>query len=110
MDDNLQITFRGMSPSPAIELLIREHTERLVRHGERIHRCRVVVEQPHRHHSYKARPYMVRLDLSTPSDEVVVTRESAEVPTHEPLQHAIRGAFAAAARQLETRGAKRRLA
>lgn len=109
MHDNLQITFRGMPSSPAIELLIRERTERLERHSALIQRCHVVMEQPHRRH-HKGRAYSVRLDISTPADEVVVTRESEEVPGHEPLQHAIREAFDAAARQLEGRIARRRTA
>jgi len=110
MHDNLQITFRGMSSSPAIELLIRERTERLTRHSASpIQRCHVVVEQPHRHQN-KGRVYSVRLDLVTPADEVVVTRESEEAPGHEPLQHAIREAFDAAARQIEGRSARRRSA
>lgn len=109
MHDNLQITFRGMPTSPAIELLIEERMERLARVSPLIHRCHVVVEQPHRHH-VKGRAYSVRLDVVTASDNVVVTRESAEGPGYQPLQHTIREAFDAAARQLETRLARRRSA
>lgn len=109
MHDNLQITFRGMSSSPAIELLIQERMERLARVSPLIHRCHVVVEQPHRHH-HKGRAYSVRLDVVTCSDDVVITRESEETPGHEPLHHTIREAFDAAARQLEGRLARRRSA
>ena len=109
MNENLQITFRGMSSSPAIELLIRERTERLARFSSLVQRCHVVVEQPHRHH-HKGRAYSVRLDLVTPADEVVVSRESDECAGHAPLQSAIRDAFDAATRQLEERLARRRSA
>lgn len=109
MHENLQITFRGMASSPAIELLIQERMERLCRFSSLIQRCHVVVEQPHRHH-HKGRAYGVRLDVVTPADEVVITRESEEAAGHEPLQSAIREAFDAAARQLEGRMERRRSA
>jgi ribosome-associated translation inhibitor RaiA len=107
MQDHLQITFRGMSPSPAIELLVRERAERLERVGPQIQRCRVVVDQPHRH-QHKGSAFSVRLDITTPEDEVVVTREPDSHCNHEPVQNAIRSAFDAAARQLETRTERRR--
>ena len=107
MQDHLQITFRGMSPCPAIELLVRERAERLERAGSRIQRCQVVVDQPHRH-QHKGSSFCVRLDITTPEDEVVVTREPEARCSHEPLQNAIRGAFDAAARQLEARTERRR--
>ena len=109
MHDNLQITFRGMPTSPAIELLIQERAQRLARVSPLIHRCHVVVEQPHRHH-HKGRTYSVRLNVVTAADDVVVIRESDEAQSHEPLQHTIRDAFDAAARQLEGRLARRRIA
>ena len=107
MQDHLQITFRGMSPSPAIELLVRERAERLERVASPIQRCHVVVDQPHRH-QHKGSAFCVRLDISTPQDEIVVTREPDGRCSHEPMQNAIRSAFNAAARQLETRAERRR--
>jgi hypothetical protein len=107
MQDQLQITFRGMSPSPAIELLVRERAERLERGGSPIQRCHVVVEQPHRH-QHKGSAFSVRLDITTPDDEVVITRAPEDHCGHEPLQSAIRGAFEAAARRLEARVERRR--
>jgi ribosome-associated translation inhibitor RaiA len=107
MQDHLQITFRGMAPSPAIELLVRERAERLARGGSRIQRCHVVVDQPHRH-QHKGSAFCVRLDITTPDGEVVVTREPDGQCSHEPVQNAIRSAFDAAARQLETRMERRR--
>ena len=107
MQDHLQITFRGMSPSSAIERLVRERAERLERVGSEIQRCHVVVDQPHRH-QHKGTSFCVRLDITTPRDEVVVTREPDGRCSHEPLQSAIRDAFDAAARQLETRTERRR--
>lgn len=46
----LQITFRNMAPSAAIEASIREKAAKLEVFYERIMSCRVIVEAPHRHH------------------------------------------------------------
>ena len=91
-----------MSPSPAVEALIRERVERLAHESALIQRCHVVLEQPHRHQK-KGRPFSVRLDVTTPLGEVVVTRAPEVVSLYQPLQTLVRDAFDAAARQLEDR-------
>jgi Sigma 54 modulation protein / S30EA ribosomal protein len=95
-----------MSPSPATETLIRERTERLARVTPRIQRCHVVVEQPHRHQ--QTARFSVRLDITTPRDEVVVTREPTGEGPPQALQALIRDAFDAATRRLEDHAARRR--
>jgi hypothetical protein len=107
MHEHLQITFRGMSSSPAVEALIVERIERLAHASALIQRCHVVLEQPHRH-QHKGRQFGVRLDIATPLGEVVVTRASDGVNLHQPLQALVRDAFDAAARQLEERLERRR--
>jgi hypothetical protein len=107
MHEHLQITFRGVSPSPAVEALIQERAERLAHANDLIHRCHVVLEQPHRH-QHKGRPFNVRLDITTPFGEVVVTRALEDSHRHQPLQTLIRDAFDAAARQIEERMERRR--
>jgi len=96
----LQITFRGLPPSPAIEKSIREHAAKLERFYDRLTRCRVVVESPHRRHN-KGKLYHVSLDLTVPGAELVVNREPHQRHEHEDVYVAIRDAFNAAARQLE---------
>ena len=44
----LQISFRNMDPSPAVEARIREKAAKLERFHDRIIGCTVVVEAPHR--------------------------------------------------------------
>lgn len=96
----LQITFRGLPQSDAIEAKIMKHAEKLERFQERISRCKVVVDAPHRHH-VQGNVYSVKVDLRLPQGELVVSRESAADPSHENLHVAIRDAFTALARQLE---------
>ena len=69
----LQISFRNMDPSPAVEERIRQKAAKLERFHDRIVGCTVVVEAPHRHH-HKGKLYNVRVDISVPGKDVVVDR------------------------------------
>ena len=81
--------------------------ERLERWHERLTRCHVVVDVPHRHQQ-KGRAYSVRLDISTPTGEVVaMTRETGD-DGGEEIYAAIHRAFDAARRQLEEESERRR--
>jgi len=96
----LQITFRHMDPSPAVEAAIREHAERLNRFSDRIMGCRVVVEAPHQHQR-KGKLYSIRIDLTVPGEEIPVTHTGPENHAHEDIYVAIRDAFNTAGRLLE---------
>ena len=74
----LQITFRDMAPSPAIEDNIREKAAKLDELHDGIMGCRVTVEAPHRHH-HKGKAYVVRIDLTVPGGELVINREPKRI-------------------------------
>lgn len=103
----LQITFRNMEPSPAVEAAVRERAERLDRFHPRIMGCRVVVEAPHRHQR-KGKLYGIRVDVTIPGGEVAVTHEGRQNHAHEDVYVAIRDAFDAVGRLLEDRVRKQR--
>ena len=96
----LQIAFRNMEPSPAIEAKIRERAEQLEQFFGRITSCRVVIEAPHRRQR-QGQLYHVRVDLKIPGHEIVVKRDPAEHHAHEDVYVSIRDCFDAARRQLE---------
>ena len=96
----LQITFREIGPSPAIEANIREKAERLERFSDRITSCRVVVEARNTTHS-KGKVYTCSVDITVPGHEIVVGRVGPKNQAHEDVYVAIRDSFNAAARQLE---------
>ena len=96
----VQISFRDMEPSGAVEAKIRERVAKLERFYDRIMGCRVVVESPHRHH-HQGKLFHVRVDLTVPGGEFAVTREPAERHSHEDVFVAIRDTFDAVQRQLE---------
>ena len=95
-----QITFRNMDVSPAVEEQIRERADGLERYFPSIIACRVAVETAH-HHQRKGRIFHIRIRLSVPGREIVVSRDPGEHHAHEDIQVAIRDAFDAARRQLE---------
>lgn len=103
----LQITFRNLPPSEAIEAAIREKAQKLERYFDRITSCRVVVEAPHQNH-HKGKLYQLRVDITIPGHEIVVSRDHHDKHAHEDLYVAIRDAFAAAQTQLESHVGKMR--
>jgi ribosomal subunit interface protein len=102
-----EITYRDLGPSLAIETKINERLERLERHYGSIMGCRVMIEAQHRHH-HKGKLYHVRVDLTVPGYELVVSRDPKDKQTHEDLYVAIRDAFDAMERQLESFAQRRR--
>ena len=97
---SLQITFRHMDPSPAVEARIRELATRLDRFYERITSCRVVVSGPpmHRH---KGGPFSVRIDVTVPGGEIFVDSEHEQTGAHTDVYVVLRDAFDDLRRQLE---------
>ncbi len=69
----LQISFRHMEPSAAIEAIVREKAAHLDTFAGHIMGCRVVVEPAGKHHQH-GNLYEVRIDLTVPGEEIAVTR------------------------------------
>ncbi|MEX2481500.1 MAG: HPF/RaiA family ribosome-associated protein [Gammaproteobacteria bacterium] len=107
MQSALQIAFRGMEPSPAIEAKIRERVARLEPLCGDITSCRVVVENPH-HHQHQGTLFHVRIDLRVPGAELVSSRSPDAHHAHEDAYVALRDAFDAIRRQIEDYQRKRR--
>ena len=95
-----KITLRDMEPSPALEAAVREKMGKLERFYDRIIACHVVIEAPHRRH-HQGRLYGVRIDITLPQGQVVVSHDRQRDHAHEDVYVALRDAFDAAYRQLE---------
>lgn len=102
MKFQLQITTRDVPHSEALESHIRQKAEKLETFYSNIIACRVVIEVPHKH-KHQGRAFDVRLDITVPGKELVVTREADE-----DVYVALRDAFGAAKRQLEDYGRRQR--
>jgi len=95
MDTPLQVTFRDLPHTPALDEKIREEAAKLQSLSERITSCRVTLERRHRHKRH-GREYNVRIDLRIPEREIVVNHDHDE-----DVFIALREAFDAAERQLK---------
>jgi len=103
----VQISFRNMDASDAVEADVKAKAEKLERYFDRIVGCDVVIEAPHRHHR-KGKLYDVRMTISVPGDDIVVNHSKPHSHAHEDVYVAIRDAFNAAYRQLEDHARKMR--
>ncbi len=95
MQGPVQITYRGMPSSAALEEAVRERAAKLEQFYARIGSCRVVIEQPARHQQ-RGKEFVVHVDLKVPGGEIAVNRDH-----HEDVYVALRDAFDAARRKLE---------
>jgi ribosomal subunit interface protein len=92
----LELEFKNMPPSAALERLIRNKVAKLERFYDRIIGCRVVVGAPHHHH-HQGSQFHVHIRLIVP-DSILVTSEDEG---YEDAHIAVSNAFDAIRRQLE---------
>jgi cold shock CspA family protein/ribosome-associated translation inhibitor RaiA len=95
----VQISFRNMDKSEAVEEIIRVHAARLEKHSRDLLRCDVMVERPHHNHR-RGNVFHVRIRLTLPGGEIAVGRDPERNHAHEDLPVAVRDAFRAARREL----------
>jgi ribosome-associated translation inhibitor RaiA len=98
----VQITFRHIEPSPAVEARVRELADHLEVFSDRIQSCRVVVDSPHRHH-HQGKVFNVKVQVGLPGEDVLVDMERPDRDGHEDVYVVLRDAFDAAKRQLQQR-------
>ncbi|USF89091.1 HPF/RaiA family ribosome-associated protein [Candidatus Endoriftia persephone] len=103
----LQVTFRDIPHSDALEADIREKAAKLEEYYDQIMSCRIMIESPHGHH-HKGNLYHVRVDITVPGDEIVVSRSPDQHHAHEDAYVTVRDAFNAARRQLQDFARKQR--
>ncbi len=103
----VQVTFRNLASSPAIEQKVHEQAAKLDQFFEHIMSCRVVIEAPHHHH-HRGNLYQVHLDVTVPDAELAVSRGDPHHHEHQDVYVVIRDAFDAMRRQLEDHARKQR--
>jgi cold shock CspA family protein/ribosome-associated translation inhibitor RaiA len=101
----LQLSFRNMEPSEAIEKLIREKAVGLGIFASHILQCRVVVERVGKQ---QGSLFALRFDLTTPGEEIVVQRQWKKDSERRNFHAIIRDAFDVLRRQLEEHTHRRR--
>ena len=97
----LEITYRDVEKSDAIETLIHEKVAKLERLCDYISNCQIAVEKIHDRPSHGS-PYRVRIDMTVPpGHELVADVNPSEPNQHVKLDAVIRDAFSTAERQLK---------
>jgi ribosomal subunit interface protein len=103
----LQITFRDLEPSAALESRIRELVQRLEKFSAQIVRCHVTVAAGHRH-SRQGHLYEVHFQVTTPGGNLIANREHRKRHSHEDVHVALRDAYRAVRRRLQEHERRRR--
>lgn len=103
----LEIAFKNVDPTAAMEQLVRERVDRLSRYNRDIIACRVAVEAPHRSGNAEAVGHRVRIEVSVPGDELVVSRDRNFPGEEYDPYTAVRKAFSAMESQLKSYAGRR---
>lgn len=96
----LQIIFRYMDASNAVEARIRERCHKLEQFAEHITSCRITIEAPSGYHHQNGL-YEVTIQLTLTDGELMVSRCQEQHYAHKDIYVAIRDAFDSARHQLE---------
>ena len=98
----VQVTIRDMPNSTALEDHIRKKALKLSQYYSHINSCRVVLHVPQKH-KHQGKLFSVHIDLTVPGKELAVNHK-----LDEDVYIAIRDAFNALKRQLESYARKQR--
>jgi ribosome-associated translation inhibitor RaiA/cold shock CspA family protein len=102
MEKQLQITFKQLESSEALEGLIRDRVERLEQFHDNIIGCRVVVETPHRAPDSAKAAMEITVEVTVPGRNPIIGRD---VDTRRDSKHdhgaVVTRAFEAVERQLK---------
>ena len=97
----VQLTIKDIPSSPALESTILKKAKKLTQFYQRITSCRIVVELPKKH-QHHGKLFNVRIDVTVPGKELVATKQCEK-----GVYVAVREAFEAIIRQLESHAQKR---
>ncbi len=100
MQQPVQIAFKGLAPSPALEERIRMKAAKLERQHREVIGLRVLIEALNRQDQL-GRVYTVRIDATAPGLELSVSREAGREHDDGDVHVALRDAFEAMSRRLE---------
>ena len=105
MKTPLEITFRNLDHSDAVEAKVRDKVAKLEQAYDRITSCRVALEALNRQH-VKGNLFSVHIEVGVPGKQVVVDTAGKD-RAHEDIYVALRDGFKAARRRLEDHSRRR---
>ncbi len=104
METPLEITYRDVEKTDAMEAHIREKVAKLEKLHDNVISCRVAVERPHKS-QVTGNPYRVRATVRVPPEhEIVASREPGEVTADETVIGAVNDVFEVMYRKLRKLG------
>jgi ribosome-associated translation inhibitor RaiA len=103
----INIVFRDFAPTESIHNSVYDQIERLLPFHRKISSCQVAISEPHRHKN-NGRIYHIGIKLGLRGRPVYITREPEQNAEHEDIYIAIRHAFDAAKKRLQSLTEKRR--
>lgn len=108
MNIPLEVSYRGVEKTDALEALIQEKVSKLEEVCDHISRCQIAIEKAHTNPS-SGSPYRVRIDLTVPpGHELAAVKNPDDGTQYIPLEAVIRDTFEAARRQLQELSARQR--
>jgi ribosome-associated translation inhibitor RaiA len=106
MTTPVEVRFHGIEKSDAIEQRVREKVAKLQKHFQRMTSCRVGIEAPQRT-PQKPKVFQIKIEIGMPRREpIVVSHERVGSHAGEELCLAIRDAFEAAMRKVDSAAAR----
>lgn len=97
----LELTFRGVDRTPALETYIRQQVDRLHRYCPYIISAHVAVERA-QEHLRVGTPWRVRVEVRIPPNhQLVAHKEPGDAPIHTDLRVIVRETFGALERQVK---------
>lgn len=100
MSFEVTVTFRDMTPSPALRADIEKHAQRLLRFAPRLQSCSVTVSRAERRHR-QGNHYLVHVSAVMPGRTLEAGRGNGSDRSHEDPYLVVRDAFDAVRRQAE---------
>lgn len=107
METPQEVAFRNVEPTDELKERLDREIGKLERFYDGIIGCHVVVDVPHRRKE-SGNLYHVRIRVTAPGEELVVSRDPGANEGHESLETAVDDAFGAMQRQLEEYSRRRR--
>ncbi|WP_075185163.1 HPF/RaiA family ribosome-associated protein [Teredinibacter haidensis] len=91
---NVNVVYRDLDPSPALNSTIHKKVEKLHRYSDSIIHSRVVLDSPH-NHKHKGKMYRASIELGIKGSPITVSHDDPSVHI------AVRDAFATCERKLK---------
>ncbi len=97
----LKIDYKNYEDHPDLTPLIQEQVDKLGKYFDRITSCHVVVSKPHNRRQSGSN-FHIHIDLHIPGNVVAITREPERDSRHDDVGLAIRDAFKAAKKSMQS--------